>query len=212
MYQPKLFLETDRERIARLVGANPFATLVSTPDGGAPTADHVPLLLEDERGPQGTLVGHVARANPLWREMQSGRSVLAIFHGPHAYVPSVWYGNPEEHVPTWNYAVVHARAKPRVIESSEAILALLRKMVSLFQPEGHPLDPPAPLAQELSHAIVAFELEVERWEAKLKLSQNREPDDRARVQARLRTRAQGDDLAVAELMRELAESSPKPSS
>jgi transcriptional regulator len=202
MYQPALFQERDLARIASLVRAHPLAAIVTAPAGGVPTADHVPLLLDASRG-QGVLLGHVARANPLWRAFAP--EVLVVFRGPHAFVPSHWYGEPERHVPTWNYAVVHAVARPRVLDGP-GTLEVVRRLVHAYQPEGHPLplDPPAPLAEQLVQAIVGFELEVVRWEAKLKLSQNREPGDRERVRARLKERAQGDDLAVAAWMDTLA--------
>ena len=145
----------------------------------------------------------MARANPLWKAFPE--ELLVISHGPHAYIPSVWYGKPEENVPTWNYAVVHAITRPRILDAP-GTLDVVRRLVARFQPEGHPLplDPPAPLVEQLVGAIVGFELEVLRWEAKFKLSQNREPGDRDRVRAKLKERAQGDDLAVARWMDKLA--------
>jgi transcriptional regulator len=198
MYQPSQFQERDLDRIADLVQANPLATIVSSGGAEGLTADHVPLLLDRSRTPA-VLLGHIARANPLWRNLPP--EVLVLFNGPHAYVPSLWYGAAEENVPTWNYAVVHAIARPRLLDRS-GTLAVIRRLVAHFQPQGHPLplDPPAPQVEELLGAIVGFELEVVRWEAKFKLSQNREPADQERVRARLRERGEGTDLAVAALM------------
>src|SRR5262249_33415241 len=127
MYQPRLFKESDLARIHKLVRAYPFATVVHSGAHGF-DANHLPLLLDEKRGPEGTLRGHVARANPLWRELDGSREVLAIFHGPHAYVSSNFYAKPEEHVPTWNYAVVHAHGRPRVLEQPEELLGLLRDL------------------------------------------------------------------------------------
>src|SRR5688572_2480299 len=113
MYVPKHFSESDPETLTGIVAAYGFATLVTDVDG-APSATHVPLLLEGNCAPGGRLVGHVARANPHWRSFD-GRTALAIFHGPHGYVSPRWYATSPA-VPTWNYAAVHAYGAPRVID------------------------------------------------------------------------------------------------
>src|SRR5689334_21322792 len=89
-----------------------FATLVTISSSG-PVASHLPLLLDAEAGPHGSLLGHMARANPQWRTAEG--EALAIFLGPHAYVSPAWYGEPGT-VPTWNYVAVHAYGTFRLVE------------------------------------------------------------------------------------------------
>src|SRR5262245_55708329 len=105
MYIPTAFAETDPGTLFGFIEAYSFGLLVSTHQGG-PFASHLPLLLEREAGPHGTLLGHMARANPQWHDLD-GQEVLAVFSGPHAYVSPTWYES-EQVVPTWNYVAVHA--------------------------------------------------------------------------------------------------------
>ena len=85
-----------------------LAILVTqTPDGLL--ASHVPMLLDPEPAPYGTVLGHLARANPQGRHpVDDG---LAIFQGPDAYITPSWYAAKQttgKVVPTWNYVAVHA--------------------------------------------------------------------------------------------------------
>jgi transcriptional regulator len=85
LYVPELFAERDTSTLFAFLEDNGFATLIS-PDPVDPPVTHVPLMVDRTRGPSGVLLGHMARANPHWRRLQSRPGVLAIFHGPHAYV------------------------------------------------------------------------------------------------------------------------------
>ncbi len=204
MYLPKAFQETTPLRLHEFVRRHSFATLItltSGPDGSpVPFASHLPFLL-DERG--GTLRGHLARANPQWQHFRPDQEVLAIFQGPHAFVSSNWYEDPANAVPTWNFTAVHVYGKPRVCEEGAETFKVLEDLVALYQPEGHPLSlsPPADRARELARAIVAFEIEITRWEGKFKLSQNRSASDQERVRRELLARGGVEDRAVAELMK-----------
>src|SRR5437899_7910332 len=90
MYIPEAFREDRKEVLHALIRAYSFGTLVSGGVGGL-TASHLPFLLEADRGPHGTLVGHMARANPQWRSFKEGGEVLVMFQGPHAYISPSWY-------------------------------------------------------------------------------------------------------------------------
>lgn len=118
MYIPKHFDEPSVDIQHALMRERPLATLVTLASGGL-DANHVPLHLSADPAPFGTLRGHVARANPVWRDLVAGVEALAIFHGPEAYVTPSWYPTKVETgraVPTWNYAVVHAGGTLRVID------------------------------------------------------------------------------------------------
>jgi transcriptional regulator len=202
VYVPRHFDASDPGRCHALIRAEPFGTLVSVDEAGAPFATHLPFLLDADRGPLGTLLGHVARANPHWR-LFDARPVLAVFQGPHAYVSPAWY---EAHpsVPTWNYVAAHAYGVPAILEEPARVTALLGRLVETHEagrPDPWRLDS---LAEDylggMLRGIVAFEIPIDRLEGKAKLSQNRGAGDRARVRAAL---AGGDDpvaRAVAELM------------
>jgi len=95
MYIPKQFEQPQVEIMHELMRARPLATLVTLASGGL-DANHIPLLLSDAPAPFGTLRGHVARANPLWRDFAKDIEVLAIFHGPDAYITPSWYATKQE--------------------------------------------------------------------------------------------------------------------
>jgi transcriptional regulator len=201
MYLPQWFREDRPAVLHALVRENSFGTLVTSRDG-ALTATHLPFFLDPDRGPHGALLGHVARANPHWRDLATGAEALAIFQGPHAYVSPSWYET-QPSVPTWNYAVVHAYGTPRVIDSGPELRRILELLVETHeaaQPEPWSISrlPEEYLTRQM-RAIVGFAIEVTRWEGKWKLSQNRPAADRERVIAALRS---GGELerAVAESM------------
>jgi transcriptional regulator len=115
MYQPRVFREDDRSRLHDLIERHAFGMLlVPSPDGSV-EASHLPFHLDRNGGPHGCLTVHVARANPIWEGALASGRVTAVFTGPHAYVSPLWYEHPDEQVPTWNYAVVHARGVPRLL-------------------------------------------------------------------------------------------------
>jgi transcriptional regulator len=144
------------------------------------------------------LRGHLARANPQLAHLADGGEVLTIFHGPHGYVsPSVYAEQPS--VPTWNYVVVHVHGRARRVDES-GLRSILDDMVTLFDATGWSLYTGDDFLRPALDVIAGFEIELDRLEGKLKLSQNRSPEDQARVIAWLE---RGDDSsrAVATLMR-----------
>jgi transcriptional regulator len=209
VYIPKWFRETDQAALHDLMRANSFATLISQHDG-APYASHVPMLLQADAGPHGTLVGHMARANPQWRDFDPAQEVLTIFQGPHAYVSPSWYET-ELSVPTWNYAVVHAYGTPCVIEDHTALYDILKTTVAMYEApfeQPWPFDLPEDFVDKMMRAIVGFAIPITRLEGKYKLSQNRPLEDQQRVVEALYQ--QGDELSTgtAALMRPRVTTSP----
>ncbi len=196
LYVPPHNRETDPAALHALMAAHPLATLVSAGADG-PEATHVPLLFDPEAGAHGTLVGHMARANGHWRHIETYPDVLAIFHGPQAFVSAAWYGPPTG-ISTWNYAVVHARGRARLIHDAEGLHALLSRIRAGFDaPETQAL----PYAEKLVGAIVGIEITVESLDGRFKLEQRESAENQTRVRARL---AEGDAEAqrVAAMMAE----------
>jgi transcriptional regulator len=198
-YIPRHFRVDDRETLERFVEAHAFGTMVSAGADGL-SVSHIPFL--PQRGADGRLRlrGHVARANGHWREIEAAAEVLAIFEGPHAYVSPGWYLD-HPSVPTWNYAVVHARGRARLLSPGE--LAPLLDRLSRTYEDGRPSpwrmqDLPDDFAAKLLEAIVGFEIAVDRLEGKFKLSQNRRPEDVEGVAAAVEREGGG---ALASLMR-----------
>ena len=206
MYIPHAFQVDDPDKLVEFVQRYSFATLI-THDGAAPFASHLPMLYRPDVGKHGTLVSHMARANPQWRHFASGGEVLAIFHGPHGYVSPSWYQT-ELAVPTWNYATVHAYGVPTVIHEPERVASLLNETISTYeasfeQPWRGAL--PAEFLDKLTQGIVAFEIPITRIEGKFKLSQNRSAADIQGVVDALFCSGDAEDLALARIMREASE-------
>lgn len=191
LYTPSSFAGTDRAVALQLIAAHPFATLITSVDGEEPRITHLPLLHED-----GMLWGHMARANPHWACFERGHTV-AVFHGPHAYISPRWYETPAEHVPTWNYAVVHASGQPTLLGADDA-RRIVSELTAHFDP-GFTAD--AVRFEKLLPAIVAFRMPLARLDAKFKMNQNRSVTDRAGVIAALGRSEQAEDRAVADWMR-----------
>lgn len=183
MYTPPLFAETDTATLFALMRQHPLGMLV-TGGGDALEANHLPFLVDDGRGEFGTLVAHVARANRVWQDASDGDAVLVVFRGAHGYVSPNWYPSKQDthrHVPTWNYEVVHAHGRLRIIDDEKyvrgVVARLTREHESRLPDPWRMSDAPADyLAEELAH-IVGIEVEITRLEGKRKLSQNRTPED-----------------------------------
>jgi transcriptional regulator len=204
MYQPTHFRQDDAAQLQALMRAHPLGTWVTQQDGGF-TADHVPFLFDASRGPRGVLLGHVARANPVWRA--EGAS-LVVFQGPQAYVSPSWYPAKAEHgkvVPTWNYAVVHVHGRARAFDDRAALRALLDRLTQEHERgQAAPwsiADAPAEYVEQLLGAIVGIEIEVERLEGKWKMSQNRPAADRLGVAGGLQRQGGDEAQAVAALVK-----------
>jgi transcriptional regulator len=192
MYVPASFRVDDRDVLLDFIDRYAFATLV-TVEGGVPTANHLPLLLDRERD---VLLGHVARANPQWRACDGVTEALAVFQGPHAYVSPSWY-TVAPAVPTWNYAAVHVTGAPRAFDDEDRLADLLARLVAKYEsPRAAPwtYDPPEDYHRMQLRAIVEVELPLTRIEGKFKLGQNRGRDDRLGTVAGLDA---GDDEARA---------------
>ena len=186
MYLPAHFEQTDRAALHALMREHPLAALVTCGPEGL-TADPVPLELDPADGENGTLLGHVARANPLWR-VAAGTSVLAIFNGPQAYVSPSWYASKaatHKVVPTWNYTVVHAHGVLEAVDDAPGLRALVGRLTDRHEaPRAAPWavqDAPPDYVQQMLRAIVGIRIPIARLVGKWKVSQNRSGDDRLGV-------------------------------
>ncbi|MEK0417228.1 MAG: hypothetical protein RI949_1234 [Pseudomonadota bacterium] len=206
MYQPNHFKQEDRGELEGLMRAHPLAVLVSQGPEGL-TADHVPLEFDANAGPHGTLRGHLARANPLWRE-SANSPVLAVFRGPQAYITPSWYPTKAEThkvVPTWNYAVVHAHGPLRVVEDAPWLHDLVSRLTQHHEQNRQApwavSDAPADYIQQMLRAIVGIEIPVERLVGKWKVSQNRNEPDRLGVSEGLSHELAEDARAMGTMIR-----------
>jgi transcriptional regulator len=183
MYLPGHFEQNDAAALHGLMRDHPLATLVTVRADG-PTADHIPLEFDAATR---TLRGHVARANPLWRE-SAGHPVLAVFCGPQAYITPSWYPSKaatHKVVPTWNYTVVHAHGVLQAVEDAPWLHSLVSRLTHHHEsPRPQPWavsDAPDDYVQPMLRAIVGIQIPVDRLVGKWKVSQNRNAADRLGV-------------------------------
>ncbi|RNI23949.1 FMN-binding negative transcriptional regulator [Flexivirga caeni] len=169
--------------VADLIDAVPLATLV-TSDGNALSANHIPLLLELGEGGD-RLVGHVARANEVWREGNHEGETLVVFSGAEHYVSPTWYPSKQEHhqvVPTWNYLVAHVYGELVIhddVRWTRAVVAKLTQRMERGRPDAwHMGQAPADYLAGQLDKIVGVELRISRIVGKFKVSAGRSAADR----------------------------------
>jgi transcriptional regulator len=171
-------------------------------------ANLVPLEYDCSEGPHGTLRGHLARANPVWRETLPQHEALAVFPGPQGYVSPGWYPSKREHgkvVPTWNYVAAQARGTLRVVDDAPWLRALVGRLTDRHESRSaQPWkvgDAPDDYVAQMLRAIVGVEIRLSALLVKLKLSQNRSAADRAGVVAGLEGTGDAEARALAGWMR-----------
>jgi len=208
MYLPGHFEETRIDTLHQLIRARPLATIVTLGSAGL-NANHIPFELSAEPAPLGTLRGHVARANPLWRDFSENIDALIIFHGPQAYVSPSWYPTKQatgEVVPTYNYIVVHAYGRLEIIDDPRWLGGLVTRLTERFEAARaepwHVTDAPDGFIENQLRGIVGIEIVISKLLGKWKASQNRPVVDREGVVKGLSGSNDADSLALAELVRE----------
>jgi transcriptional regulator len=192
MYIPAAFKEDRIDVLHVAIRSAGPATLVSmTPDGLF--ASHAPLLLDPDPAPYGTLIGHLAKANPHVGLADRSVQTLVIFHGPNGYITPSYYAAKQEHgkvVPTWNYVAIHAHGTLEMFDDPAALLDVVSRLTDRHeQPRARPWavsDAPDDFVQDMLRGIVGIRLPIARLEGKVKMSQNRPAMDQAGVISGLR--------------------------
>ncbi len=201
MYVPKHNQLEDRAALLAYMRAYSFAALTTCGPGGL-MATHLPFVIEEQDG-EITLLAHMARANPQWRDFAAAAEAMVIFMQPHAYVSPRLYDS-RQNVPTWNYVAVHAYGRPALIEERAAKLALQEKLIRQHDAEylAQMAELPAAYIDAKLAAIVSFSLAVTRVDARYKLSQDKNPTERERIARELDASGDSAAAATARLMRE----------
>lgn len=186
----------------------PLVTLV-TLSGTGLNANHIPLhWMQDDGSHYGSLRGHIARSNPLWRDFDPQTEVLAVFQAENVYISPSWYATKPltgKVVPTWNYAAVHAYGTLRIIDDPVWIRRQLEAMTQEFEAEfpepWSVADAPANFTERLITQVIGIEISVTRLQGKWKVSQNQPPENQSSVIKALRESGQP---AMASLVAEAA--------
>lgn len=195
MHIQERFAIRDLEMARTVVRHHPFATLVTADL----RATHMPCLIDDDSVTGLTLIGHVAKADPVAQSLDG--PVLAIFHGPHGYISASWYA--DETIPTWNHLTLHVRGVPEPFDDA---LPTLRRTVDHFEAavaEPWSLDRAGESGRDMANQVIAFRLRADSWRGEAKLSQDKPGDERARVLAGLEHDPAYSNPPLADLMRRL---------
>ncbi|CAN7708635.1 FMN-binding negative transcriptional regulator [Mesorhizobium sp. LjRoot246] len=176
MYTKPEFAPLSRDEVFGLIEAAAFATVVTAGPQGL-VVSHLPFVLDRDRGPSGTLVSHLARANPHSALIAEGRETVVIFHGPHGYISPSWYPrNPvRDSAPTWNFAVVHCHGRPVPLDDHATARHLLQ-LVDVLEKDRddrwrmRELGPGG--MERRIPDIIGFDLPIGRLEAKFKMGQD----------------------------------------
>ena len=209
MYMPPHFNEDRIEVLHDAIRMGGLATLVTMTADGL-IASHLPLLLDPDPAPYGTLVGHLARANPPTQLTDAAVQAMVVFHGPEGYISPSLYATKRETekvVPTWNYVAIHAYGTIAFFDDPDRLLGVVTRLTRQYEtPRPQPwavTDAPADFVQGMLRAIVGLSIPIDRLEGKYKMSQNRPKADHAGIVAGLE-RDGTPDLA-AEVARALAD-------
>jgi transcriptional regulator len=204
MYVPSHFREDRVPQLHETMRSIAFGALVTLGQDGL-VASHVPMLIDAEPAPFGTVTGHIARANPQWRSIKPEISALAIFTGPNSYISPAWYPTKQQTgkvVPTWNYVAIHATGKLRFFDDADSLRRIVTRLTDTHEAERaerwQVTDAPEAYIEAMLKAIVGFELTIAQLDGKWKMSQNRPAEDRAGVAEGLRQ--EGGPAEVAEIV------------
>ncbi|MFL6620032.1 MAG: FMN-binding negative transcriptional regulator [Povalibacter sp.] len=186
MYIPQHFAETRPEELLRILERNPLGALITHGRNGL-DANHLPFELDLSTGKNGVLRGHVARANPVWQDVEAGSDVLVVFRAMDAYISPNWYPSKvqsERQVPTWNYQVLNVHGNIRIIDDAKFVQGVVARLTRVHEASiasERPWkmgDAPPDYIEAMLKMIVGIEVEVTRMVGKSKLGQNREERDR----------------------------------
>ncbi len=198
MYTPSAFAITDLDVLHTAIEAHGLATMVTMSSDGL-IASYLPLLLDRSRGPNGTLVGHLARANPQGSRSDPSVPALVMFQGLDGYISPSMYATKHQTgkaVPTWNYSAIHAYGTVAFFSDADRLLDVVTRLTDRHE-ASRPVpwavsDAPPDFIDGMLRAIVGVEIPIERLEGKAKLSQNRPQVDHEGIVSGLRAQGRGD--------------------
>lgn len=174
MYPPPKHQENDKVHLLEVIKTYPLATVISVKDN-TPLITHLPLIYRET---DGKLIGHIDIYNPQTSLLKDENEVTVIFYGPQCYISPSIYTTTQ--LPTWNYVRVHLTGKVTKIESTAALKQSLITMTEFLEaPENqYVLEPDNPRLDKNLEYIKMFEITIDTWEGKFKLSQDKKPKDK----------------------------------
>ena len=180
-YPPKHHQDPDTLHMLEVIKSYPLATVISVEDN-QPYITHLPLIYRES---DGKLIGHIDIYNPQTKLMQGNKELTIIFSGPQCYIsPSVYTTT---QLPTWNYVKVHLKGTVKAIDNKDALVESLVKMTEFMEAPEHKyvLEADNPRMEGAIDYIKMFEITIDSWEGKFKLSQDKKTIDTANAKAEL---------------------------
>lgn len=203
MFQPSYFKQTDTQQMLKFIQYHPLATLVSLSSNGL-VGNHIPMLVVEREGTY-FLQGHVARANSICQDIDTNTDVLAVFHGPDAYISPSWYPSKitdPKTVPTWNYVAVHVSGSIQFFQDKVWLKNHLKNLSDTHEKSVNEswqlFDAPEDYIDTMLKAIVGVEIAITDIKGNTKMSQNHPQANRDGVVAGLSNRGQTDAASWVE--------------
>jgi transcriptional regulator len=206
LYTPPYHSLTDVAAMHSHIVQYPLGSWVSSVENQL-VANHIPFLMDSQHGAQGRLLGHVSRANSIWRKLSGGTASIVTFLGPHAYISPSWYPGRDQHgkvVPTWNYVTVHAHGVARAVDDTAWISDMLNRLTdaqeALLPDRWQVASAPSDYIERMIRAVVGIEITIGRLEGRRKLSQDEDAQDRKGTVRGLKESQQPQAGIVADLV------------
>ena len=179
-YPPKHHQDNDINHMVEVIKTYPLATIISVKDN-QPLITHLPLIYNEA----GKLIGHIDKYNPQAALLKNNTPITIIFSGPQCYISPSIYSTTQ--LPTWNYIKVHLKGKVVAIESNEALKQSIITMTAFLEAPEHKyvLEPDNKRMEGALDYIKMFEITIDNWEGKFKLSQDKKPRDIENARAEL---------------------------
>jgi len=211
LYIPRAHVVQERNFLHDFMEDFAFVTIVTA----APTLriTHIPSILDRTRGRFGTILGHISAQNPQRAAFDGSQTAVIVFRGPHGYISASWYASQQSVVPTWNFGVVHASGRPRLLTDKDKTYDLLATLIrrnerrvgsTAYDFTAQPRE----YVDRMMQGISPFEMEIEALEGKFKLGQERSEADRRGVLDHLQ-RGPYKERSLYELTRAFYENPPK---
>jgi transcriptional regulator len=213
MYIPKPFLVEDWKEITSFFDRNPAINLVTVGKDGTPLASLLPAVWKSHQAVDesyGTLITHISKGNPQWKEISNGQIGLAIVQGAQAYIsPTNYEKKLTDHkvVPTWNYQKLHLTGTLQVSEDVDVLREIVSELTD-FHEQGREKpwsasesDPDYMKAQ--LQGIVAITMQVTKVEAAFKMSQNRSEADQKQIAKDLQSSVKLEEQVISSEMQRI---------
>lgn len=201
LYVPRAFRFDENKWVELFLQENHFGILLSQTET-FPLTTHLPFFYDPTVGEKGTLFSHLAIQNPHVTHLRAHPEAMVIFSGPHTYISPTWIDH--KHVPTWNYTVLNVYGLVKLITEEEIVKRVLTQLVTQYEGEtGWQTDFNQQTQSQLLKAIQVIAIDIQKFEGKLKLSQNRTALEQEKIQTQLMQHPHQTAQAVGQWMQRI---------